>query len=274
MSTITTNAKGYYNDQVFPAEDVVPDSLVLQPDVVTVTGAPEGDAPVVRIPYVNADPDVGFVAEGADIPKSDPTLSEILVSTRKLALLADQSNESYSYSGAADSVATSMQRAITLKGDNVLLNNPTNPTGLWFTDGITDAGEVTTTFDPFIDAIAGIEANNGAASSIIIHPKSWAILSKLKTTDGVLQLGSPTQQASRTLFGLPVHVTASIAEGHALVVDSREIVAAVGGIELTSSSEAAFTSDSMLHRITWRIGWAVVHPDRLAKLTITGPSKA
>ncbi|MEK0225662.1 phage major capsid protein [Bifidobacterium mongoliense] len=273
MSIVTTDAKGYFSDEVFPAEDVVPDSLVMQPDVTTVTGAPEGDVPVVRVPYVDADPTVGFVAEGADIPESDPHLAEILVHTRKLALIASQSNESYAYAGTAGSVATSMQRAITLKGDAALLNSPTDPTGLWATTGITDAGEVTNTFDPFIDAIAGIEANNGAASSILVHPKSWAVLSKIKYTDGALQLGSPTQQSSRTLFGLPVHVTASIAEGHALVVDSREIVAAVGPIQLTSSSDAAFNSDSVLHRATWRIGWSVVHPERLAKLTITGPAK-
>jgi HK97 family phage major capsid protein len=270
MATLTNTSKGFYNDQVFEAADVVPESLIMQSDVVTVTGAPQGDAPQVRIPYVSADPSVGFVAEGADIPESDPALSEILVSTRKLALLAPQSNESYSYSGAAASVSTSMQRAITLKADNILLNSPSDPAGLWNASGITDGGAVTDSFDPFIDAIAGIEANSGEATSIIIHPKSWAVLGKLKYTDGVMQLGSPAQQASRTLFGLPVHVTASITEGHALVVDSREIIAAVGSIELTSSSDAAFTSDSIMHRITWRIGWNVIHANRLAKLTITG----
>lgn len=61
----TSQLKGLYPDQSFPSQDIVPDSLILQ--VATVTGAPEGDTPQVRVPYVETDPKVGFVKEGQEI---------------------------------------------------------------------------------------------------------------------------------------------------------------------------------------------------------------
>lgn len=265
----TSQLKGLYPDQSFPSQDIVPDSLILQ--VATVTGAPEGDTPQVRVPYVETDPKVGFVKEGQEIDQDQPTLNEVLVTTRKLGLVTHQSRESNTYTGASGAIAASMQRAITLKADNIFLNSPTDPTGIRNLEGIIDAGTVTNDFDPFTDAITGIEANSGQATGIIMDPASWGVLSKLKYADGVLQLGSPAVQAQRTLFGLPVYVTPSMDPGQALVISQPEIIAAVGMIDLATSTEAAFTSDSIVHRITWRLGWNVVHPNRLAKLAITLP---
>lgn len=268
----TSQVKGLYPDQSFPSQDIVPDSLILQ--VATITGAPEGDVPQVRVPYVETDPKVGFVKEGDELDRDQPTLNEVLVTTRKLGLITHQSRESSAYAGASGAIAASMQRAITLKADNIFLNSPASPIGIRNLDGIIDAGTVSTDFDPFTDAITGIEANSGQATSIIMDPASWGALSKLKYADGVLQLGSPAVQAQRTLFGLPVFVTSSMDPGQALVVSQPEIIAAVGTIDLATSTEAAFTSDSIVHRITWRIGWNVVHPNRIAKLAITLPQTA
>jgi hypothetical protein len=52
-----------------PASDVVPDALVLLTS--TVSGAVDGDAPSVRVPYVT-DAAAGFVAEAATMPRRRP----------------------------------------------------------------------------------------------------------------------------------------------------------------------------------------------------------
>lgn len=267
---ITSTLKGLYPDHTFPSAEVVPDSLILQ--IATVTSAPEGDVPVVRVPYVENDPTVGFVKEGEEIPTANPKLNEVLIQTKKLAILSEQSREASSYDESALAISTSLQRAITMKADHAFLNSEADPTGLWNLAGVIDAGTVTDSFDPFTDAIMGIEANMGKATAIVIDPASWGALSKLKYTSGVLQLGSPAEQASRTLFGLPVYVTPSMEAGHALVVSREDLIAAVGQIGLNISTEAAFRADSIVYRAIWRIGWNVVHPDRMAKVTITLPA--
>lgn len=267
---ITSTLKGLYPDHTFPSAEVVPDSLILQ--IATVTSAPEGDVPVVRVPYVENDPTVGFVNEGEEIPTANPKLNEVLIQTKKLAILSEQSREASSYDESALAISTSLQRAITMKADHAFLNSEADPTGLWNMAGVIDAGTVTDSFDPFTDAIMGIEANMGKATAIVIDPASWGALSKLKYTSGVLQLGSPAEQASRTLFGLPVYVTPSMEAGHALVVSREDLIAAVGQIGLNISTEAAFRADSIVYRAIWRIGWNVVHPDRMAKVAITLPA--
>lgn len=267
---ITSTLKGLYPDHTFPSAEVVPDSLILQ--IATVTSAPEGDVPVVRVPYVENDPTVGFVKEGEEIPTANPKLNEVLIQTKKLAIISEQSREASSYDESALAISTSLQRAITMKADHAFLNSEADPTGLWNMAGVIDAGTVTDSFDPFTDAIMGIEANMGKATAIVIDPASWGALSKLKYTSGVLQLGSPAEQASRMLFGLPVYVTPSMEAGHALVVSREDLIAAVGQIGLNISTEAAFRADSIVYRAIWRIGWNVVHPDRMAKVAITLPA--
>lgn len=270
--TVTkSDLKGFYPDSSFPAEEIVPDSLLLQ--IATITQAPEGDQPQVRVPFIASDPKVGFVAEGAEIPSGDPGLDEILISTKKLALTHTQSRESYDYPDAANAVSTSLQRAITVAADQAFLNSPTNPTGLRNIAGVVNAGTVTDSLDPFLDGIAAIQENYGNPSAIVMDPKSWAVLGKLKYKDGALQLGSPVASAARTLFSLPVYITPSMTAGNALIVSKADLIAAVGTIDLTTSAEAAFNADSLVHRITWRIGWNTVHANRFAKLAITLPPK-
>lgn len=194
----TSQVKGLYPDQSFSSRDIVPDSLILQ--VATITGAPEGDVPQVRVPYVETDPKVGFVKEGDELDRDQHTLNEVLVTTRKLGLITHQSRESSAYAGASGAIAASMQRAITLKADNIFLNSPASPTGIRNLDGVIDAGTVSTDFDPFIDAITGIEANSGQATSIIMDPASWG---------GSLQAqirgwGPPARQPGRPIPTHPV----------------------------------------------------------------------
>ncbi len=165
---ITSTLKGLYPDHTFPSAEVVPDSLILQ--IATVTSAPEGDVPVVRVPYVENDPTVGFVKEGEEIPTANPKLNEVLIQTKKLAILSEQSREASSYEESALAISTSLQRAITMKADHAFLNSEADPTGLWNMAGVIDAGTVTDSFDPFTDAIMGIEANMGKATAIVIDP--------------------------------------------------------------------------------------------------------
>ena len=75
--TTLTSAKAWSPDVTGVAPDIaVPDALILKTS--TVAGSIEGDAPAVRVQYID-DATAGFVAEGAALPEADPNLSEALV---------------------------------------------------------------------------------------------------------------------------------------------------------------------------------------------------
>lgn len=267
---INTSAdlKGLFPDQTFNPGEVIPDSLILK--VGNRVGDIEGDAPSIRVPYIKEDPTLGFVAEGAEIPLGDADLDEVTIHTQKLALLSKMSREASQYTTAEGLVSSSMARAITTQADHFFLTYATAPTGLINTPGLVAAGEVTTTLDTITDAITAIEANGGTASSIIMDPRSWGYLSKLKTGETSAQplLGAPSASPGRVLFGLPVHTSAQMTPGTGLVVDDSNILTALGGIELAKSDQAYFSSDSIAYRVTMRIGWTLIRPNRLAKFTI------
>lgn len=273
MATTTpTGPKGLYPDQTFVAADVVPDALVYQ--LATVAGNIEGDEPALRVPFVAEDPAAGFVPEGNEITPEDPDLDEILVNTGKIAVLTRMSNEAARYPDAADLVATSLSRAVTVKANTALLGNTANPTGLLNVTGIHDGGTLAgDNLDALANAITAVEVAGGTVTDITMDPASWGVLRNLKTQEGsaLPLLGAPADQADRRLFGVPVTVTPQMATGTVLVSDRTTIVAAVGPLRLAQSDDHYFDSDSIARRVTWRIGWGVVHPTRLARVGVTIP---
>ncbi|KAB1662922.1 phage major capsid protein [Pseudoclavibacter sp. CFCC 13611] len=266
-TTTSTNQGAFPNVSYFPAEDIVADALVLQ---VTDQGpAVEGDQPSVRVPYVT-DVAAGFVAEGANIDESDPTLAEIVVNTDKIAVLTKVSNEAYRTGGVAGLLTNSLRRSVITKADTAFLTNPSNPTGLGAVTGIVNGGEITTNLDALVDAIATVEDNGATPSHIIASPKAWAAVLKLKVGSdyNTPLLGATSDTAARQLLGIPVLINKAAADNTLLVVDRSQIVSSVGQVAVATSSDRYFDDDSVGVRVTLRFGWGVVRPDRLAKLTI------
>ncbi len=74
------------------------------------------------------------------------------------------------------------------------------------------------------------------------------------------------------LLDLPVVVTPSMTANSGLVLDESAIAAAYGSIQVATSDQVYFTSDNIAVRCTWRIGWNLVHPDRIGKFTVTAPA--
>lgn len=275
MATNTpTGPKALYPDTTYPAQELIPEALIFE--LATIAGNIEGDEPSIRVPYIASDQGAGFVPEGSDIPESDPDLAEILVNTGKLAILSKISNEARSYPDARDLLSTSMRKAMMIKANTALLSNASDPTGLHNVAGIEDAGTLGDNLDAIGDAITAVEVNGGQATGIVTDPASWGVLRALKTATGSAQplLGAPADQTERRLFGVPVIVSAQAAPGSLLVVDRSEIIAAAGELRLAVSEGVYFGSDSYGVRLTWRMGWNVIHPNRLAKVAITLPAAA
>lgn len=276
--TTTTSAFAWRPDvSTFAASDVIPDAIILQAS--NVAGSIEGDAPAVRVAYVD-DATAQFTAEADVIPESDPALNEVLVHTAKITQLIRLSNEQYRQPGTGSELSDSVRRAVIKKANEAFLAQPA-PTGgavaptagLLNVAGINDGGAIADSLDGLIDLIAELEADGSTPSHIILDPVGWASLRKFKTATGQATslLGAGTTDAQRMLLDLPVLVTPAMTAGTGLVIDRTAIPSAVGTVNVATSDQVYFTSDSIALRATWRIGWNVVRPERIGKFTVTAP---
>ena len=263
---------------VFTPGDAVPDALILRASTVVTTEL-EGDAPVARVPWVN-DADAQFVPEGTFIEPAAPTPDEITVTTGKIAQVVTVSREQWHQQSTAGLLSNSVTRAVTKAGNQAFLAQPTGQgypplTGISNTEGIIEGQDVTTSLDPIADVIAEIENNGGTPNLIIANPLSFGALRNLKTGEGSYTslLGAGTADVERKLLGVEVVTSPAVPEGELIVIDSTAIASAVGAVQIAQSEHAHFAYDSIAVRVTWRIGWAVQHADRLGKLTVTVPSE-
>lgn len=271
--TTPTSPKAWAPDQTaFAPGDVVPDALIL--NTATVVGQIEGDEPAIRVPYVSDDGVVGFVAEGAEIPDADQDFDEVVVLTGKVAALGKYSFETLAQPQAARMVVDSLSRSVVTKANAAYLGNveaAPGPTGLLNAPGIIDFDTpIGDDLDQLVDAVSFIELDGGSATHIIANPTAWATLSKLKrgADSNEALLGAGTAAGERALLGLPVLVTPAMPAGSLLVVDKTAVIGAQSPVRVARSDDAYFSSDSIGVRVTWRLGWKVMHSARVAKLTI------
>ncbi|KAB7790556.1 phage major capsid protein [Bifidobacterium leontopitheci] len=286
MAIITTDDnKGLYSDSsMFPVEDVLSDALVLTQS----TKGPtiEGDEPVMHIPFVADNPEAKVYAEGDTIDDTPPTVSELTVYTKKLALLTVLSNESTNYSGVETLMSDSLKRGIVKKADQMFLTNTAKeaagsiegglyspphgePAGLVNTPGIVDGGAITSSINPLLETLGTLGDNGATPTAIIMGYGAWAKLLRLADANGrplIAQdiANSPTP----ALYGIPVVLNAQAPKDTLLIIDKTEVLSSCGTVKLATSQDVFFDRDSLAVRVTFRFGFGVLHPNRLAKLTI------
>ena len=266
ITTPSTPAAWSPDVMAYAAADVVPDALIMSTS--TVVGSIEGDAPAVRVPWVDVDETVGFVDEGAPIPENAGEYNEVVVRTGKIATLGKFSREQLEQPNAATLVVNSLSRSVVNKANTAYLGNAADPTGLTNLPGITDGGTLGADLDTLTEATLGIEAAGGQATHVLAHPSAWAALAKMKGATGsaVPLLGAGTGEAERRVLGVPVLVTAAMPEDSLLVIDSSSVVSAVGQVQLARSEDAFFGSDVVGVRVTFRLGWAAMKPESIVKI--------
>jgi HK97 family phage major capsid protein len=275
-TTTTTSAKGWAPDiKQFPPAEILPESLLFQTS--TVLGSVEGDAPVVRVPWVDLD-SAQFTAEGDVIPEGTPDLNEVLVHTGKVTKLLRVSLEQWEQDGTAGALAEAVQVAIQEKANEAYLSQvapvapaTTPPAGLFNVAGITEmVTPVSGNLDALTDLIALLETVKAHPSHIIMSPTAWAAIKKIKTQTGSAEtlLGSGANAAARLLEGLPVITSPYMTGMTGLIIDKRAIASAAGPIRVAQSEHAYFTSDSLALRATFRFGQNLVHPARIGKFTV------
>ncbi len=277
--TTTSADYGWRPDtSTFAAADVVPDALILQCS--TVAGQILGDTPALHVAYVD-DAAADYVAEGQPIPEADPDLSEVVIYSSKISQLIRLSNELYGQPDTASQLAQSVSRALVKKADAAFISQaaPTGgahapSAGMTNVAGIVNGGSVAGDLDTLVDAIADLQANGSTPSHIVVGPAGWAELRKLKVGSAYNQslLGAGSSDSPQLLLSLPVLVNREVPALSGVVLDRSAVVSAVGPVVVAVDNSVFFTSDSVALRATWRIGFNVVRPDRIAKFSVTAGS--
>lgn len=259
----------------FDASDAIPDALIL--NYTNIRGSIEGDEPALRVAYV-VDDDADFVDEGAEIEESAPALNEAVVHTKKIAQLIRITREQYRQAGTDTELARSVERAMTIKADRALLAQlaPVAPdvapaTGLVHWPGQVAQAGVSDNLDKLIDLEAAVRSNGAKPTAWILAPDTWAALRKIKqsTDSAVSILGAGTNDAKPMVLSIPVEINNQMPSKTGLLIDKDAVVSAVSQLEIATSADQFFSSDSVAVRATWRTGHTVPRPDRLGVFTLT-----
>lgn len=275
MTLLTSNSS-----PLTPAEI---SSLVIEPVFAAATAA--SAATVIqfstnefRIPVVD-DGSAAWTPEGSEIAISEPALSEVILTPKKLACLVPLSNELIAdvNGDATIIVGDAVTRAIARRIDAAFWGTTTPANGMKAigaqTATLTGDSDLAN-LDAFTDAVAELSAHGHLASTIAVSPAVYKVLAKIKTgagsNAGLLQptatLATPLQIA-----GVPVIVTSALADDTAYVLDNRRVVIGVrtSDVDLQIDSSVFFTSDRSALRATLRLNAAYPDPTAIVKVAIS-----
>jgi len=277
FTATTTNSAAAWRPDLFTFEpaQAVPEALIV--NHTTVSGVIEGDAPSLKVAYC-VDDSAEFVDEGADIGEAEPELNEAIVYTRKFAQLLRITREQYRQAGTAEELARSVARAMTIKADAALIAQaaPTAPAvapvaGLVNVAGISSQTAVSGSLDKLVDLEAAVRAAGGEPSAWILAPTAWAKLRKLKlgTDYNAGLLGAGTEDSAPRLLSIPVVLNAQVPASTGLLIDRTAIISAVSQVEIATSADLFFGSDSIAVRATMRTGHVVPRPARIGKFVMS-----
>lgn len=280
----TTTTKGAFPDSQFiSAREAIPEAIALNELVATQSVVIDGDAPRVNVPYVSVDPTANVVAEGAEITASSPALNQVSFGTHKIGLLVPFSNESLRYEDAVNLITDSATKTLVAKADQLFLaaekdTNGILPTGIAKMDAATDtAGGVTEvtatskakTLDAVLEVLSKTTDHGATPTAIVMRFSTWATLLAITATDGRPMI-EPDVTASATpmLFNTPVIFNSSVPANTILTMSAPDVIVSVSNITADTDSSYMFNSDSSVMRMTMRLGFGVVKPERLGRVIV------
>jgi HK97 family phage major capsid protein len=236
-----------------------------------------------------------IVAEGVDIPNSDTTLDEVVLTAKKYAQIFNISEEDVNDS-LVDTLNTYKREWASQwarKYDNACLGVTAEADG---DDGqpftsvyralatynsasniINTAGDLE--FADISNALGKAESSkyfDAANTVVIVHPKMLNEIRKMETTGGNLVLPDPLGARPGSLFGYPMVVSYGAATSAAasaaptgdslLIVGNRNMMinGVRGGIESAISRDADFSKDGVLLKTRVRRGFAVAAAEAFA----------
>lgn len=235
------------------------------------------DAATYRVPIVTADPTAAWVAEGAEITPSDPTLQELPITMPKVAGLTIISRElaNDSRPEAAQVVGNGLARDIARRVDQAAfagLAAPA-PAGLSTLSGIQTYVNASAfaNLDFAAQAISKAETVGAKITSFVTSPATALALATIKEATGSNKpvLGSdPAQPTGRNILGVPLFVSPFVAANTLWAVDRSRLYFVVReNATVEADKSVYFTSDRVAVKAVMRAGFGFVHAASVVKVT-------
>lgn len=273
----------FYNRQPISRQDIGP--LLVTPVIAASVALSSStnvttDGYTFRVPVVLEDPTAAWVAEGAEIPVSDPALGEVVVTPSKVAGLTIVSRElaEDSNPAAATVVGDGLARDIARKVDAAWFGAlaPPAPSGLSALAGIQTVTGVFANLDPFAEAISRAETVGATVTAFVCSPATALVLAKLKSGSGsnAPLLGQDaTSAGQRRVLGVDVLTSPTITGSTVWAYSASRVWTVIrDDVSLEVDRSVFFTSDRVAVKATMRIGFAFGHPQSVVKLTGAAPT--
>jgi HK97 family phage major capsid protein len=182
----------------------------------------------IRFPRITSDPSASWIAENDQIPEADMQTGQLVATPRKLASRIVVSNELLADAATSPTIVEllfqRLVQSLALAFDKALFEGSgtvNEPLGLRDRDDIGvismgTNGAAFSSLDQFAEALRLIETANGKASAVVMHPRTWGDLLKLKETSTSIRpvlieaAGSPSEAPTRSIFGVPVFLTSQV----------------------------------------------------------------
>lgn len=229
-----------------------------------------------RIPVVEGDAGVAWIAEGAEIPASDADFDEVVVRPAKVGGLSIISRElaEDSSPSAQQLVGDGLAEKIARGVDAAFFGNTvTNgPSGLLSVAGVSavDTGGTITNTDPFAEALSKAEVAGAAVTSFVAHPTTVLELSKVKKQSGSNEplLGyDAAQPTQRQVLGVPLIPSPAVAVGTVWAIPQAKVVVVQrDDVRLDIDRSRYFETDRIGIKATMRVGFAFPHPAAIVRL--------
>lgn len=280
LYTTTDDVGGFLTEQIDSPiiRPVVANAVALDPRVSTVRTT---DAGSFHIPVIDADASASWVAEGAEITPTDPTLSEIVVTPSKAAGLTVVSRElaNDTSPAAQEVVGDGLGRSIAVKVDTAYFGNfsAPAPAGLGSISeddlNLIYAGATPSNVDAFAEAMSLVEQDGAVITSFVAHPADALMVQTIKTGTGFNAplLGTDAANGTkRQVLGVPLLVSKHVTQGTIWgLAAARVLVVVREDVEVESDGSAFFTSDRVAVRAIMRLGYAFPSPKSIAKIKLT-----
>ncbi|MFC4912573.1 phage major capsid protein [Actinomadura gamaensis] len=250
------------------------------------------------IPRVLSDAVASWTPEGTEITPTDPNADNVTATPRKLAALVYASNELISDSNpdAQNVLADNLARAVALKLDRSYFEGSgvaPEIRGLRNQSGIQTVsmganGAALANLDPFADALGMLAEADAEASAIVMHPRNWRALIKVKETTGSARpvlidgASAPSDGPRRSIYGVPVFLTSQLStnevqgtatNANSIYVYQGDQVVTVfrSDADVQVDRSAAFSSDRTAVRVTLRADLVLPNPAAVVRITGVTP---
>lgn len=229
-----------------------------------------------RVPLVDETPSAAWVAEAEEIPLSDMSLTELVVTPAKVAGLTVISRElaEDSSPAAAQVVGEALARDIARRVDEAYFGNLAAPAppGLAALTGVQAiTGAALDDLDAFASAISKAEQVGATLSAFVTNPATALTLATLKEGTGSNRplLGADaTVAGERRILGVPLLTSPAVAAGVIWGIDgTRAWLVLREDVTLAVDPSRYFELDSVGVRATLRVGFAFGHPSSVVKVT-------